>query len=221
MIPYDSQPSPIASVDQLLAQRDEILCIIKLNMESAQVRMKTQADKHRRDIQLEVGDYVFIKLKPYRMKSVATKLNEKLSPRFFGPYPILERIGPVAYRVELPAHTRIHPVFHVSKLRKTLKPGEREQPLPPLLTEELAWLCTPEDIIDSRVSAQGVDLLVKWQDLPEFEACWMDPNDFKQQFPKFHLEDKKWKGICYSRHSKKGTVTDSSGGKLTPTNPGN
>ena len=190
LIPYDSQPSPIASVDQLLAQRDEILCIIKLNMESAQVRMKTQADKHRRDIQLEVGDYVFIELKPYRMKSVATKLNEKLSPRFFGPYPILERIGPVAYRVELPAHTRIHPVFHVSKLRKTLKPGEREQPLPPVLTEELAWLGTPEDILDSRVSAQGVDLLVKWQDLPEFEASWMDLNHFKQQFPKFHLEDK-------------------------------
>ena len=170
------------------------------------------------------------------MLSVATKLNEKLSPRFFGPYPILEKIGPVPYRVELPAHTRIHPVFHVSKLRKTLKPGEREQPLPPVLTEELAWLSTPEAILDSRVSAQGVELLVKWQDLTEFKASWMDFSHFKQQFPKFHLDDKvssmggssvthpinkKWKGICYSRHSKMGAVTDSSGVKLTPTNERN
>lgn len=77
---------------------------------------------------------VYLKLRPYKLHSLAKKINEKLSPRFYGPFKILEKIGPVAYRLELPVGARIHSVFHVSQLRQCLQPTTPTQDLPPLLT---------------------------------------------------------------------------------------
>jgi len=69
---------------------------------------------------MEVGDTTYIKISPYKLKSLAKKMNEKLSPRYYGPYKIAECIGEVTYRLDLPYTYRIHPVFHVSQLKKNL-----------------------------------------------------------------------------------------------------
>ena len=55
--------------------------------------MKASADKKRRDLHFQVGDWVYVKLKPYRRKSLAKRLNEKLSPRYFGPYQVEVQVG--------------------------------------------------------------------------------------------------------------------------------
>ena len=132
--------------------------------------MKVAADGHRRDVQYKVGDLVYLKLRPYRLCSLAHKLNEKLSPRFFGPYKVLQRVGPVAYKLELPSSTSIHPVFHVSQLKQALGSNERSQPLRSLLDADLEWLVEPESVLGVRTTAMGNEVLVQWKGLPSFEA---------------------------------------------------
>lgn len=79
--------------------------------------MKSQADAKRRDLSFEVGEAVLLRLQPYRQKSLAKRTNEKLSARYFGPYTIVRKVGPVAYELQLPPSAKIHPIFHVSLLR--------------------------------------------------------------------------------------------------------
>ena len=74
--------------------------------------------RHRKDIEYEVGDKVFLKVSSWR-KILRFGKKGKLSPRFIGPYEILEKIGLVAYRLALPLKlANLHDVFHVSMLRK-------------------------------------------------------------------------------------------------------
>ena len=76
--------------------------------------MKKAADRHRRDIHYEVGDWVYLKLQSYHLRSIAKRPNEKLSPHFCGPFQVAAKIGQVAYQLHLPSYSHIHPIFHVS-----------------------------------------------------------------------------------------------------------
>ena len=87
-------------------------------MKAAQDRKKSYADKRRRDLKFSIGDVVFVKIS--LLKSVIQfGRRGKLAPRFVGPFPVLEQIGNLAYKVELPEKMAgVHNVFHVSQLRK-------------------------------------------------------------------------------------------------------
>lgn len=75
--------------------------------------MKQNADKGRKDVSFEIGDWVFVRLRPYRQLSIRLQRHTKLSQRFFGPFKVLHRVGEVAYKLDLPSSSKIHPVFHV------------------------------------------------------------------------------------------------------------
>lgn len=82
--------------------------------------MKIFANCNRTEREFQVGQWVFLQLQPYRQTSLAMLRNLKLSPKFYGPYQILEKIGKVAYKLDLPMESQIHLVFHVSLLKKKL-----------------------------------------------------------------------------------------------------
>ena len=183
--------SKIDAVNQLLVARDVVLQELKQNLLKAQNLMKAQANKHKRQIDFEVGDWVFLKLQPYKRRSLARRPVAKLSPKFYGPYKILERIGPVAYKLELPAHAKIHPVFHVSLLKKSLKSLQHPQPLPPVLSEEMELQVQPAEILQWREDALGkLEVLVQWDQLPACENSWESATQILEVFPQFPLEDK-------------------------------
>jgi len=82
--------------------------------------MKHVADSHRSERQFQVDDWVFLKLQPYVQTSVADRSSQKLAFKYFGPYKVLARVGSMAYRLELPPSSTIHPVFYVSQLKKAV-----------------------------------------------------------------------------------------------------
>ncbi|EXC20640.1 Valine--tRNA ligase [Morus notabilis] len=91
------------------------------------------------------------------MKSLAWKINEKLSPRFYGPFPVLACVGQVAYHLNLPATATIHPIFHVSQLKAFNDNLEQGQPLPEQLTGNLELIVQPASVLDSRTISAGGD----------------------------------------------------------------
>ncbi|WVZ14925.1 hypothetical protein V8G54_012491 [Vigna mungo] len=127
---YNRNPHDSLSVQDQLLQRDVTISKLKVNLYKAQQYMKKHADKKRRFMELQIGDLVLVKLQPYRQHTVALRKNQKLSMRFFGPFPVIQRIGLVAYKLLLPPTTKIHPVFHCSQLKPCK--GNYSQPYVPL-----------------------------------------------------------------------------------------
>ena len=128
--------------------------------------MRQQANKKQRDVEFTVGELVLVKLQPYRQSSVAKRLNPKLSRRYFGSFPIITRIGVVAYNLGLPPSSRIHPSFHVSLLKKYYgNPPQQCYPLPKLAVANNP-LMLPTTILSSRIITKQVhptkEVFVQW-----------------------------------------------------------
>jgi hypothetical protein len=110
-------PTDNKTVPELLADRNFHTAVIKQHLAAAQNRIKLQADKHRTDRTIVVGEMVLLHLQLYAQSSVINMPYLKISYKFFGPYKVLEKIGKAAYKLELPNNSVVHPVFHVSQLK--------------------------------------------------------------------------------------------------------
>jgi hypothetical protein len=115
------EKSKVQVVEDHIEHQQQVLQILKDNLTMAHNHMKQQADQHRSERSFEVGDWVFLRLQPYKQMSLKqAKKDNKLSPKYYGPYKVLQNIGTMAYKLELPASSRVHLVFHVSCLKKVI-----------------------------------------------------------------------------------------------------
>lgn len=149
--------------------------------------MKQQADKQCLERSFEVGDMVYLKLQPYLQMSVARRSNDKRSYRYFGPYKVLARVGVVAYKLELSPTSAIHPVIHVSQLKKAIPPTVQasddaslgfmlsdESPVPPkLLQHKLAKMGNTVDPM----------VLVQWTVWSSDWVTWENLRALQEAFP--------------------------------------
>ncbi|GJS91273.1 ty3-gypsy retrotransposon protein [Tanacetum coccineum] len=101
VIPYPPGSSKVATVDELLVERDRLLRQLKESLLTAKHQMEVKANRKRRDIEFKVGDLVLVKLQPYRQVTLAKRLSNKLAKRYYGPYKVEARVGKVAYRLAL------------------------------------------------------------------------------------------------------------------------
>ncbi|KAM2970163.1 hypothetical protein FF2_017167 [Malus domestica] len=123
--------------------------VIKSNLKTAQDRQKSLVDKHATDRKYDVSDWVFLKLSPWK-GVIRFGKKGKLSPRYIGPYMITERVGEVAYRLELPLElSKVHDVFHVSMLRHYVSDPSQVIPHRPLeINSDLTYDEEPVTFLD-------------------------------------------------------------------------
>ncbi|KAD3069224.1 hypothetical protein E3N88_37104 [Mikania micrantha] len=181
-----------------MRDRETAIHVVKQSLLKAQNRMKQQADKHRTDREYEVGMWVYLKLQPYMQNSLRVYKHSKLTPKYFGPFLILERVGKVAYRLDLPDDSQIHSIFHVSLLKAASGPPDKVVPIP----MEARFRLKPMKVLDQKLVKRGsraaMKVLVQWKDQGMSEATWEFLDDMKLRFPDLEewvegsFEDKKY-----------------------------
>jgi hypothetical protein len=133
----------------------------------AQTRMKSQADKRRQDVSFAVGDSVLLATKNLKLKGDKPR---KLLPRYIGPFKVLQTVGKVAYKLDLPAQMRVHNVFHVSLLQPYKSDGRRHMPPPELVDGEMEYRV--EAVTAHRVSVVGGKRRAAQRVKVEYLTCW-------------------------------------------------
>ena len=190
ILQYLHDTSQVEAMDILLANHQCIRSVLHGRLRKAQENMKKAADSHRQDVSYSQGDWVYIRLRPYRQSSIASSYY-KLSKSYFGPFQILERIGPVAYHLALPVKSRIHPVFHVSLLKLHPGPPPSTPGVLPMASKDNNPIVTPLTILDWKWNASTTPpsrlVLVQWHGLSPKDSTWEDWNDLAATYV---LEDK-------------------------------
>ena len=183
----------------------------KAQLERAQAKYKENYDTHHKEAPtFEPGDLVWLSRRHISTLQPSSKLDVKR----LGPFKILEAVGDskLAFRLELPAQMRIHPVFHVSLLephRKNRFPGRVQPPPPPMEADgDVEW--EVEEILDSRIRHRKLEYLIHWQNYGPHERTW-EPSahlsnsaeavaEFHQRYPNRPAPKDLPSGLLPSRH---------------------
>ncbi|KAJ1259337.1 hypothetical protein BS78_10G146300 [Paspalum vaginatum] len=202
LVPYTPGSAATAPVDELLQERDAFLEEVRDRLLQAQAYAKRRYDGQHRDLEFQVGDWVWLRLLHRQARSLAGQYKGKLGPRYAGPFQVLERVGKVAYRLQLPADARIHDVFHVGILKPFHGPRPASTPALPAL-EHGRLLPVPERALKARLRRQVWHVLIQWAGSTAAEATWEPLAQFTASYPDFQLEDKlfleEWRDVMVGK----------------------
>ncbi|KAJ9562131.1 hypothetical protein OSB04_007291 [Centaurea solstitialis] len=162
---------------------------IRERLKAAQDRQKSYADKKRRPVDFQVGERVMLKVSPWN-GIIRFGKRGKLSPRFLGPFTILEKVGLQAYRLELPPEMDgIHPTFHVCYLRKCLAEEESVIPLSEIRVDNgNRCIEEPEAILERKTKKlrhkEVTMVKVQWKHHRGANVTWEAEEDMKRRYPR-------------------------------------
>ncbi|GJS90881.1 putative reverse transcriptase domain-containing protein [Tanacetum coccineum] len=173
---------------ELIQETTEKIVQIKQRMQAARDRQKSYADLKRKPMEFQVGDKVMLKVSPWK-GVVHFGKRGKLNPRYVGPFKVLEKVGEVAYKLELPEElSRVHNTFHVSNLKKCYADEPLAVPLDGLhFDDKLQFVEEPVEIMDrevKRLKRSRIPLVkVRWNSKRGPEFTWEREDQFKKKYP--------------------------------------
>jgi hypothetical protein len=171
LLTYIPGTARVEAVECELLNRDKLLKEVRFKLQLAQNRMKQIYDRGHKERNFQPGDYVYVRLQPYRQHSLERRTNMKLAAKFYGPFQVIERIGEVAYKLALPASSKIHPVFHVSLLKQQLGTETTTSTTIPEYESEHP-VVQPQAALDYRGNLSNREVLIHWQGFSPADATW-------------------------------------------------
>ncbi|GJR97698.1 reverse transcriptase domain-containing protein [Tanacetum coccineum] len=178
---------------ELVQETTDKVVLIKEKLKAARDRQKSYADNRRKPLEFEVGDRVMLKVSPWK-GVIRFGKKGKLAPRYVGPFEILERVGPVAYRLRLPEElSGVHDTFHVSNLKKCLADASLHVPLDEIKVDKtLRFVEEPVEIMDREIKSlkrSRISLVkVRWNSKRGPEFTWEREDYMKSKYPQLFVE---------------------------------
>ncbi|GJX75352.1 reverse transcriptase domain-containing protein [Tanacetum coccineum] len=173
---------------ELVQETTDKVVVIRDRLKADRGRQKSYADNRRKPLEFQVGDHVMLKVSPWK-GVVRFGKKGKLAPRFVGPFEILERIGPVAYRLRLPKElSSVHDMFHVSNLKKCLADANLHVSLDEIKVDKtLHFVEEPLEIMDREVKTLKRSKIpivkVRWNSKRGPEFTWEREDHMKAKYP--------------------------------------
>ncbi|GJZ37632.1 putative reverse transcriptase domain-containing protein [Tanacetum coccineum] len=180
---------------ELVQETTEKISQIKDRLKAARDRQKSYADKRRKPLEFSVGDYVLLKVSPWK-GVVRFGKKGKLAPRFVGPFEIIEKVGLVAYRLDLPEELNgVHDMFHVSNLKKCLANPTLQVQLDEIQVDaKLNFVEEPVEILEREVKklkwSRIAIVKVRWNSKRGSEFTWEREDQMKLKYPHMFSADK-------------------------------
>ncbi|GKE18410.1 hypothetical protein Tco_1425987, partial [Tanacetum coccineum] len=178
---------------ELVQETTNKVMLIKEKLKAVRDRQKSYANNRHKPLEFEVGDRVMLKVSPWK-GVIRFGKKGKLAPRYVRPFEILERIGPVAYRLRLPEElSGVHDMFHVSNLKKCLADASLHVPLGEIKVEKtIRFVEEPVEIMDRKVKSlkRSKIALVKvhWNSKRGHGFTWEREDYMKSKYPMLFVE---------------------------------